>query len=85
VQEALHNCSRHSQATVVQIRVQQEPHRLLLSILDNGKGFDVHHSRGLGLLGIDERVARLGGKCDVLSGPGSGTILKVELPFELQL
>jgi signal transduction histidine kinase len=82
VQEALHNCSRHSLATTVRIRVQQKPEVLLLSIQDDGQGFDVEHSKGLGLLGIEERAARLGGACEVHSGPGQGTILYVELPFK---
>ncbi len=82
VQEALHNCSRHSHAAAVRIRVQQQPGRLLLSIQDDGQGFDVRQSKGLGLLGIEERVARLGGKCEVRSEPGNGTLLSVELPFD---
>ena len=81
VQEALHNCSRHSNATTVRVRVQQRPGALLLSIQDDGKGFDVRQSKGLGLLGIEERVAQLGGTCHVHSGPRIGTILTVELPF----
>jgi signal transduction histidine kinase len=81
VQEALHNCSRHSHATAVRINVQQEPERLTLSIRDNGKGFVVKHSKGLGLLGIEERAAHLGGKCEIHSEPGSGTVLAIELPF----
>lgn len=81
VQEALHNCSRHAGATRVRIRVQQEPGRLLLSIQDDGQGFDVKQTKGLGLLGIEERAARLGGKCEIHSAPGSGTILAIELPF----
>ena len=81
VQEALHNCARHSQATTVRIRVGQEPNRLLLTIQDDGRGFDVRETKGLGLLGIQERVTRLGGKCKVHSQPGQGTILRVELPF----
>ena len=81
VQEALHNCSRHSHATTVRIRVQQKDGALLLSVQDDGQGFDVRHSKGLGLLGIEERVTRLGGACDVRSGPGRGTILSVKLPF----
>lgn len=80
VQEALHNCSRHSQATTVRIRVQQESGRLSLNIQDDGQGFDPKQSKGLGLLGIEERVARLGGKCEVHSSPGAGTVLAVELP-----
>ena len=81
VQEALHNCSRHSQATTVRIRVQQQPELLSLSIQDDGQGFDVLHTKGLGLLGIEERAARLGGTCEVHSGRGRGTILNIELPF----
>jgi signal transduction histidine kinase len=81
VQEALHNCSRHSNATAVRIQVRQEPNRLTLSIRDNGRGFDVKQSKGLGLLGVEERVARLGGKCEIHSEPGTGTVLAVELPF----
>ena len=81
VQEALHNCSRHSNATTIRVRVQHKADVLLLSIQDDGKGFDVSQSKGLGLLGIEERVAQLGGTCHIHSGPGIGTILTVELPF----
>jgi signal transduction histidine kinase len=82
VQEALHNCSRHSQATAVRIHVVQNAHQLTLSIRDNGKGFDVNQSKGLGLLGIEERLAHLGGRCEIHSTPGSGTVIAIELPFE---
>jgi signal transduction histidine kinase len=81
VQEALHNCSRHSQATTVRIRVQQQTDKLLLVIQDDGKGFDVKQAKGLGLLGIEERVGRLRGKCEIHSGRGTGTILAIELPL----
>lgn len=81
VQEALHNCSRHSQATAVRIRVQQTRSSLSLSIQDDGRGFDVTHTKGLGLLGMEERVTRLGGRWEVHSAPGNGTILAIELPF----
>jgi signal transduction histidine kinase len=81
VQEALHNCSRHARATKVRIRVQQESNQLSLSIQDDGQGFDVGQTKGLGLLGIEERVAMLGGKCEIHSAPGSGTIVAIELPF----
>jgi signal transduction histidine kinase len=80
-QEALHNCARHSHASTVRIRVAQSSDRLLLTVQDDGQGFDVRETKGLGLLGIQERVARLGGKCTVHSEPGRGTILSAELPF----
>ena len=81
VQEALHNCSRHSYATAVRIQVLQEPDHLTISIRDNGRGFDVKQSKGLGLLGIEERVAHLGGRCTIHSESGSGTVIAVDLPF----
>jgi signal transduction histidine kinase len=81
VQEALHNCARHSQAKTARITVRQMPDRLRLTIQDDGVGFDPSQTKGLGLLGIQERAARLGGSCAVHSTPGAGTILSVELPF----
>jgi signal transduction histidine kinase len=81
VQEALHNCTTHARAKTVRIRVQQEHGHLSLSIQDDGQGFDARQVRGLGLLGIQERVAQLGGKCIVHSEPGTGTIVTVELPM----
>lgn len=81
VQEALHNSARHSHATTVRIRVEQKSDRLILIIQDDGQGFDAAQVKGLGLLGIQERVTRLGGTLSVHSKPGGGTILSVELPF----
>jgi len=81
VQEALHNCARHSHATTVRIRVEQRREHLSLIIQDDGQGFDIQNMKGLGILGIQERVTGLGGKCEIHSTPGSGTILSVELPF----
>jgi signal transduction histidine kinase len=80
VQEALHNCARHSHATSVRILVEQRQGRLHLTIEDDGCGFDVLHTKGLGLLGIQERVTRLGGTCQIHSQPGNGATLSVELP-----
>ncbi len=81
VQEALHNCERHSQATAIRISVEQKPDRLTLVIQDDGRGFDARQMKGAGLLGIQERVARLGGTVSVHSKPGDGTILSIELPL----
>jgi signal transduction histidine kinase len=81
VQEALHNVTRHASAGSVRIVAQQEPGRLLLSIQDDGQGFDVRRSRGLGLLGMEERVTHLGGTLQVKSERGSGTLISVVLPL----
>jgi signal transduction histidine kinase len=81
VQEALHNCARHSQARSVKVIVRQEAHRILLSVEDDGHGFDAGRVRGLGLVGMEERVTHLGGAFEVLSRPGAGTRVEVELPL----
>ena len=81
VQEALHNCVQHSEASMVRVSVRQEPDRIWLTIQDDGKGFDTHLERGMGLLGIQERVSHLAGTFSVESQPGSGAILCVVLPL----
>jgi signal transduction histidine kinase len=81
VQEALHNIVQHANARKVRITVHQEPHALLLSIEDDGKGFNAGQDKGMGLLGIGERVSHLEGAFAVNSHPGEGTLLRVSLPL----
>jgi signal transduction histidine kinase len=81
VQEALNNCARHAGARHVRIRVIQRPEMIALSVEDDGKGFDSTHVRGLGLLGMEERVTHLGGAFVVRSEPGHGTFVSVDLPL----
>lgn len=81
VQEALHNCARHSQARTVKVIVKQEANKIVLSVEDDGHGFDAGRVRGLGLVGMEERVTHLGGAFEVRSRPGSGTRVAVELPL----
>ena len=81
VQEALHNCEQHAGARHVEVAVRQEQDRLRLLIRDDGRGFDARRERGMGLLGIEERVNHLGGSFTVDSTPGSGTSIEVVLPM----
>jgi signal transduction histidine kinase len=80
VQEALHNIVQHAEAHNVSIAVRQEPDRLVLAIEDDGKGFPAQQVRGMGLVGIEERVSYLGGNFDVESAPGRGAKLHIVLP-----
>jgi signal transduction histidine kinase len=80
VQEALNNCAQHAQARAVQVSVRREHGRVLLSVQDDGSGFDPLRARGMGLLGMEERVRHLGGSFDIDSKPGHGTLLQVFLP-----
>ncbi len=84
VQEALHNCARHALAHSVRIQVVQESERIRLSVRDDGQGFDSAHVRGLGLLGMEERVTHLGGHFHLQSEPGLGTLLRIEIPLAVE-
>jgi signal transduction histidine kinase len=81
VQEALHNSMQHARAQNVRVNVRQVENRLLLSIEDDGSGFNAQRERGLGLLGIEERVSYLGGTFQIDSTLGHGTVLNVVLPL----
>lgn len=80
VQEALNNCVKHAQANRVAVIVRQDPSRIMLTIQDDGKGFDTRRVRGLGLVGMAERVHRLHGTLKIESNEGCGTVLRIELP-----
>ena len=85
VQEALTNCARHAQAKSIRISVYGRHDWVQLSIQDDGVGFDPGQasSRGLGLIGIQERIRELEGKVTITSHPEKGTILEVEVPVGL--
>ncbi len=80
VQEALHNSARHAEPRTVRISVRRLEGRVSLAITDDGKGFDAAHVRGLGLIGMEERVKHLNGAFKVQSRPGEGTSVRIELP-----
>jgi signal transduction histidine kinase len=80
VQEALNNAARHASSRTASVTVAQDSQKIKVSILDQGRGFDTLRVRGLGLVGMDERVKRLGGTLTIESSPGLGTTVKAELP-----
>lgn len=85
VQEALTNVAKHAQAHTASVLLQERANSLVLIIEDDGRGFvvpDVAAGNGkhFGLMGMQERVALLGGKLTLESAPGAGTTVYVELP-----
>jgi signal transduction histidine kinase len=86
VQEALTNVAKHAQASTCRVFLQRLTHTVLVTIEDDGIGFRPEEvstpgaSRGIGLVGIRERVAQLRGELRLESGPGKGTRLTVEIP-----
>jgi PAS domain S-box-containing protein len=80
--EALNNALKHAAATSVVVRIRIAGEQLELEVTDNGKGFDqdsVGDKGGLGLVGIRERVERLGGTLTVESSSGHGTQVRVRV------
>lgn len=80
VQEAVNNSARHANARTVEVTVRREHQRVVVGVQDDGAGFDTRFLRGLGLLGMEERVRRLGGSLKVSSESGLGTLIHAELP-----
>ena len=85
LQEALTNVTRHSGAVHVSVELIVGENDLRLSITDDGHGFEVDQaaevSKGIGILGMRERVGLLGGQLAVQSEPGQGTRLIAKLPL----
>lgn len=88
-QEGITNAVRHGRARSVAVLLQRQDGKLLVVVEDDGVGFDAGDWRGqcargnhLGLLGIEERAAMLGGTFRVESHPGSGARLFVEIPLK---
>jgi signal transduction histidine kinase/YHS domain-containing protein len=88
-QEAIRNAHRHGHAKHVKLDINFQPSEVMLTIKDNGIGFDA--KKGLecfalqgryGLLGIQERVQRLNGKIEISSSPEQGTTIVARLPLQ---
>lgn len=87
VQEALNNVGKHAQAAHVSVLLERRGDEVRLIIEDNGRGFDLEAVRGkrgsgMGLAGMQERAASIGGDLQLESSPGKGTTLFVRLPIK---
>jgi signal transduction histidine kinase len=80
VQEALHNAARHANASHTRVAVRQTPSDVEVLIEDDGRGFETDGQKGMGILGMEERVGYLGGVLQLRSRPGHGTRITVVLP-----
>jgi signal transduction histidine kinase len=85
-QEAMSNIARHAQAESVLVQLGESDGVIRIEIEDDGRGFDpgnVSHAerRHFGLMGIEERVEILGGKVNIISAPGQGTRIQLEVPL----
>jgi len=86
-QQALNNVVHHAEASFVAIRLKLDTQQVTLEIQDNGHGFRLPPRRimlvrqgHLGLAGIAERVESIGGRLDIVTAPGEGTLIRVVVP-----
>lgn len=83
VQEAIQNSVRHSQATQIDISISHSVSSLIITIIDNGKGFETDiTSKGLGLKNMKHRMQLLGGTIEWNSSPGTGSTVILKLPVK---
>lgn len=82
VKEALHNAIKHAGATEITVRLEFADPRLLMTIADNGRGFDVATAvPGCGLANMRQRMTSIGGALIVEGAPTSGTRIRFEVPI----
>ena len=79
--EALTNAAKHAQASVIEVLADGRGSALTLSIRDDGIG-GADPGRGSGIIGLKDRVEALGGTISVMSPPGHGTALHIQLPAD---
>jgi signal transduction histidine kinase len=85
VQESLTNISRYAQASQVQVAIGRSGNVLGVEVRDNGQGFvaaDVQQVKSFGHLGMRERARALGGRLDIVSAPGQGTVVALSIPID---
>lgn len=80
-QEALNNAATHAGAKNAKVSLAQNSELIMVEITDDGHGFDPKRQRGMGILGMEERVRRSGGTLTIDSAPGKGAKVKAELPL----
>ena len=86
-QEAIHNIRKHADATNVTVQLTAEDKRLILSITDNGCGFDPKKysqkpaQKHFGIMNMTERAIMLGGKLEIDSEAGRGTVVHCSVPI----
>jgi len=79
-QEALNNSLRHSTASKVTVEIKLVENELILSVQDNGVGFELEKVKpGVGMSSMQERARKIDGEIDITSQPGQGMLVKVKV------
>jgi two-component system, NarL family, sensor histidine kinase YdfH len=86
VSECLNNAARHAAANQVWVRLAPSGKVVYVEVGDDGRGFDLSQALNqpghYGLLGMRERAALAGGRLEISSTPGLGTVVRMEMPIE---
>ncbi|MBC7948020.1 MAG: hypothetical protein H7Y42_09095 [Chitinophagaceae bacterium] len=83
IQEVVNNITRHAFATLINVSARKQGEVLLITIQDNGKGFDTKlSSAGAGLRNLEKRVKMINGDLDINSEPGKGTLITISIKIE---
>jgi signal transduction histidine kinase len=88
IEEAVGNAAKHARASQVSVRLRVDDHLFTAEIQDDGIGFDPREAEGrretghLGLLNMHERAELVGGRCVIQSKPGSGTLIRLDIPMQ---
>ena len=83
-QETLTNIIRHAHATLVEVRLAQDEHGLVLTVQDNGRGItemEIGQADSIGLIGMTERATQVGGEVVFSGAPGRGTTVTLRAPL----
>ncbi|WP_433814229.1 tetratricopeptide repeat-containing sensor histidine kinase [Flavobacterium johnsoniae] len=86
IQEALQNCNKYAKADTIKVEFKSEIDHLVLSIFDDGVGFNVRRTKnGIGLHNIEYRAAECKGTAAIKSAKGEGTLLVVKVPIDQKI
>ena len=81
-QEQINNILRHAEARVIQIKLESDAEYIVLTIADDGKGFDpLNYKKGLGLTNITNRASLFNGVVEIEAAKGKGCRLSVTIPL----
>lgn len=82
VQELIHNAQKHAQSPLCTVQVSQLAEEVIISVEDEGQGFDVQKSKGQGLESMRQRLQEIGAEMEIDSKVGEGSMISLSLPIQ---
>jgi signal transduction histidine kinase len=86
IQEQINNIIRHAQAKTIKIKLQSDAENIIVSVADDGRGFDLeHYKKGMGISNISNRASLFSGKAEIDAAPGRGCTITITIPLAEQV